>query len=119
MLGMLKKYALLIYKTCSDRLDPDEGGAPLSSQVTEGTYRISPFALLRMGDGDFIMETPLYPVRIGLAQKDTLALLDLFRKPTSIADTLSHFSHLGKEEVEKTLALLQQAKILTSEEPVL
>lgn len=117
LLNLLNKHALLIYKTALIDWIPIGEVDPLHSQFTAGTYQISPFAIIRVINDHFAIETPLYPVRIGLVQHETLRLVDCFRKPTSTADVLSQFSHLERDEVEKTLSLLQQAHILTSEEP--
>lgn len=117
LLNLLNKNSLLIYKTALIDWIPIGESPPPDFQTLEGTYRISPFAILRMKDNCFVMETPFYPVRINLTHHETLRLLDFFRKPSPISEVFSHFSHLVKEEVEKTLSLLQQSKFLTSDAP--
>ncbi|MBS0650916.1 MAG: SagB family peptide dehydrogenase [Verrucomicrobia bacterium] len=116
LLNLLKKHALLNYKTSLIDWVPMKEACPPDSLCTNGLYRISPFAMLRAEDGCFVIETPLYPVRITLLSQEMLILLDLFRKPVTIAEALSRFSHVEKTELEQTLALLQQAKVLTLEE---
>lgn len=79
----------------------------------EGTYVISRFALARMADDEFLIESPLSRIQAVARHESVLVLWASFRTPSSIQQAISQCTGLDAELAKAALQWLADALLLT------
>jgi oxazoline/thiazoline dehydrogenase len=115
LLEVLKKRALLVYKTDLLELIPFNGTFTLQTEF-EGAYQLSRFALCRLENDALIIETPLSALQVKICSPEGMLFFYTFRNKLTFAEALKHHSHLHEESAKETFYLLASANILTKDE---
>lgn len=115
-LELLKRYALLIYKTDYVAVIPFNAQFRVEETFSEGKYQLSRFAFCRLENKEMVLETPLSPVRVVLQGKEGMELFYTLKEPLSFSELKERFPTFSSQELRETFALLVSANILTSME---
>ena len=108
----LKKNGFLQYETPLMELIPFNGTFSPPSTV-KGVYSLSRFTLIRVHEGNMVLETPLSPVRVRLTEKG-FPMVHALCQPMSVEEIIFKFPHFTRNELQDTLCLLEAGHLITS-----
>lgn len=113
-LNQLKKNGFIIFQTPLIELSPFNGSFSYEKNG-KGAFKLSRFTLCRPKDGDFVIETPLNPVRVRFLTEAGLHFFYAFCTPHTLEEVFERFPHLEEDSLRETFFLLTSAGILTNE----